>query len=341
MAGSALAGHPPWRQGIVLVVALPIVVIAAAWAFAWPAGRIAPRDLPVGLVATGSARQNVVAGLHKAQPGGFDLRPYPDEPAARAAIRDRDVYGAFVATPTGITVLTASAASPTVAQLLATAGQRVAAHAPGSGRPGTVVRARTVDIVPAAPGDPRGVVLSSALLPLTICSIMIAAAVAVLVGFRPAWRQLLALAAVSAVAGAGAYVIAQSFLGALPREHLATWGAMALIVLAISATTAGLYSLIGTAGLGLSAVLMVFIGNPFSGVTSAPPLLPNAVHDIGQRLPPGAGADLLRSTAYFGGNGAAGHLTVILSWIAFGLGAVVVGQHTSRRFAGHPERASR
>jgi hypothetical protein len=144
--------------------------------------------------------------------------------------------------------------------------------------------------------------------------------------------------AVSALVAFGAYLIAQTFLGALPHQHFATWADIALTVLAISATTAGLYALIGTAGLALSAALMVFVGNPFSGATSAPDLLPDAVHHLGQWLPPGAGANLLRSSAYFGGNGAGGHLTVILLWVAFGLGAIAVGQHTSTRFAGHPER---
>ena len=80
---------------------------------------------------------------------------------------------------------------------------------------------------------------------------------------------------------------------------------------------------------------MVFVGNPFSGATSAPPLLPGAVRDIGQWLPPGAGASLLRDVTYFGGNGAAGPLGVILLWVGVGLGAVAIGQHTSVRFAGH------
>jgi hypothetical protein len=172
-------------------------------------------------------------------------------------------------------------------------------------------------------------VLSSALLPLTICSILLAVAVALVIGFRPAWRQALALTVVTGVAGLGAYLIAQPLLGALPHQHVATWGALVVTLLAISTTTAGLIALAGVAGLAVCAALMVFVGNPFSGVTSAPELLPDAVRHIGQWLPPGAGANLLRSTAYFNGNGAAGHLTILLLWTAFGLGAIVIGHHTS------------
>jgi hypothetical protein len=168
---------------------------------------------------------------------------------------------------------------------------------------------------------------------MTICGVIMASVIGLVLGFRPAWRQIMALIVVSAAAGLGAYLIAQGFLGALPHEAVATWAALSLIVLAIGATTAGLIALIGAAGLGLGILLMIFIGNPFSGVTSAPALLPAPVGTIGQWLPPGAGASLLRSTAYFGGHGAAGHLTVLLVWIVLGMVAIVAGHHAPVRFA--------
>jgi hypothetical protein len=317
-----LAAHPPWRQLTIIAVLLPLMIVLAVLAFAWPAARIAPRDLPVGIVGTGRASEQVLTGLDRSDPGGFDVRRYADEASARAAIQHRDIYGAFAVSRGGITVLEASAASPSVAQLLSTVGQHL-----GSSRPAVS------DVVPLSAGDPRGLVLPSALLPMTICGVIMASVIGLVLGFRPAWRQIMALIVVSAAAGLGAYLIAQGFLGALPHEAVATWAALSLIVLAIGATTAGLIALIGAAGLGLGILLMIFIGNPFSGVTSAPELLPAPVGAIGQWLPPGAGASLLRSTAYFGGHGAAGHLTVLLVWIAAGLAAIVAGHHAPVRFA--------
>jgi hypothetical protein len=169
--------------------------------------------------------------------------------------------------------------------------------------------------------------------PLSISSVITAAVIALLLGFRPAWRQFMALAIVSAAAGLGAYLIAQGFLGVLPHEHLATWGVLSLTVFAMGATTAGLVALVGAAGLGLSAALMVFVGNACSGNTSAPQLLPAAVGHIGQWIPPGAAANLLRSTAYFNGNGASGHLYVLITWSVLGLAAIVLGHHAPVRFA--------
>jgi hypothetical protein len=317
-----LAAHPPWRQLTIIAVLLPLMIVLAVLAFAWPAARIAPRDLPVGIVGTS---EPVLAGLHRSDPGGFDVRLFADEASARAAIQHRDIYGAFAVSRGGITVLEASAASPSVAQLLSTVGQHLAA----SGSRPLVVD----DVVPLSAGDPRGLVLPSALLPMSICGVIMASVIGLVLGFRPAWRQIMALIVVSATAGLGAYLIAQGFLGALPHEAVATWAALSLIVLAIGATTAGLIALIGAAGLGLGILVMIFIGNPFSGVTSAPELLPAPVGAIGQWLPPGAGASLLRSTAYFGGHGAVGHLTVLLVWIAAGLAAIVAGHHAPVRFA--------
>ncbi len=327
-----LAAHPPWRQVAIVSVALPMAIVLAVLAFAWPAARIAPRELPVGVVATSASTQQVMQALEKVEPG-FDLHRYSDAAAARVAIQNRYVYGAFVIGTNQVTVLEASAASPSVAQLLSTVGAQLAK---GSNSAFT-----STDVVPTSIHDPRGLVLSSAILPLTICSIIIAAIAAVVVGLRPAWRQLLALSVISAVAGVGIYLIAQTFLGALPGNAIATAATLMLMIFAISSTTAGLVALIGPVGLGIIAVLMVFVGNPFSGATSAPELLPAAVDHLGQWLPPGAGVNLLRSTAYFNGHGAAPHLGVLVIWAIGGVVAIIAGHHTSTRFAAHPSHLNR
>ncbi|MFF7189418.1 ABC transporter permease [Streptomyces sp. NPDC008222] len=342
-----LAGNQSWCRAAIMAVASPLVISLAVMAYAWPAARIAPRNLPVGIVGTSTASQGAVEGLAHSKPGSFDFHFYPDEASARSAIRERDVYGAFVVTLGSLTVLESTAASPTVAQLLGKTGRQLAARASKAaadraassarsarskrGRAGAEkpaqIRARTVDVVQTSADDPRGVVFSSALLPLTICSIMIALVIAMSLRLR--MSRLMALIVVSGAAALGVYVVAQGFLGAMPHNHLATWASLALTILAISATTAGAVALVGSAGLGLSAALMVFVGNPFSGSTSAPELLPKAVDDIGQWLPPGAGASLVRGTAYFNGHDSAGHIAVLTLWSVLGLAAVLFGHRMS------------
>jgi hypothetical protein len=324
MPDNPLVRHPPWRQLLIVSVIVPVVITLAVMAFAWPAARIQPRDLPVGVVGTSVATERVVQGLDRGQPGGFDLHLYADDAAARSAIEHRDVYGAFEVTPGGFTVLTATAASPSVAQLLTTVAQKTA-------RQVQATSFTAVDVVPSSPDDPRLATFTSMMTPLVLGGEILAVIIAVLIGFRPALRQLLSLGIVSAVTGLGVFLVAQTYLGALPGDHLATLGSLALTLFALSATTAGLATLVGPAGVTVGAAVMVFVGNPFSGITSAPELLPKAVARLGQLMPPGAGSNLLRSTAYFDGNGAAIHVVVLAAWSVFGIIAIVEGHRRARR----------
>lgn len=372
-----LSGHQTWREVAIAAVVLPIVITLAVMTFAWPAGRISPRDVPVGIVGTGPASQHAVEKLTQQKPGAFDFRLYPDQHAARSAIRNRDVYGAFAVSGHGITVLKATAASPSVAQLLTDVGQQLAdrasaqaaarqkaaeqkaaeqkaadqkaggAHSPakahqqaaaqqgaaGAASPVKIL-AKSVDVVPVAADDPRGVVFSSSVFPLTICGIMIGAFVTMARGLARPRHRVLTLLVACAVAALGVYAVAQRFLGALPHNHVATWAILTLDLLSVSATAAGAIRLLGPAGLGLSAALMVFVGNAFSGATSAPEMLPKGVDHVGQWLPPGAGAGLLRDITYFDGNADAGHLAVLVLWTVCGLTAVMCGHWVIREGRG-------
>jgi hypothetical protein len=323
MPPNPLARHAPWRQIVILAVCLPILLGLALLAFLWPAARTAPRGLPIGVAGSGPAVARTGAGLAR---HGFAVTSYPDKPAAVAAIRDRDVYGAVLPGAGGTTVLVASAASPAVATQFAD----VASAAPG--------QVHVDDVVPLASGDPRGTVLASAVLPLVLGSEIVAVAVAVLAGMRPAARQIAALAAGAVTTALAAYAIEQWWLGALPGGGAATWAVLALAVFAISATTTGMYELIGLAGIGLTAAAMIFLGNAFSGVTSAPELLPTPAGAIGRWLPPGAAGNLLRSTAYFSGHGGAQPLIALAAWSVFGMAAITVGHLRKRRATPGPGR---
>src|ERR1700722_16296985 len=233
--GNTLTEFLPWRRLLVVSVMLALIAVLVILAFAGPAARIGPRDLPIGVVGASPATQQAVAGLTRSEPGGFSIRPYAGEAAARSAIGDRDIYGAFVVSPGRLTVLEASAASPAVAQLLTAAGQQIAgpppAHAAAAAQPRPAIQVKSVDIAATSASDPRGLVLGAVPLPLTIFGVMMAAAVMLVARFRPAWRQLVALVVVSAVAGLGAYLIVQGFLGALPGEHAFTWASLFLTLL--------------------------------------------------------------------------------------------------------------
>jgi hypothetical protein len=307
----ALGHRPsPW----IAVLAVPVIVAIALSTFAWSAANLEPRDLPLGVAGPAEATGPIETMLAERN-GAFDVHRYADVAAATKAIEDREVYGALVAAPDGQTLLIASAASPTVAGLLSE-------NLAGS-------QARVMDVVPADPDDPRGVAFASMILPLVLAGI-IGGVIVSLLG-RPGLKQAGILVATAAACGLVTIVMVQGWLGIIEGPWLLNAGVIALAVLAIASVIAGLNALIGPAGIALGALLIVFVGNPWSGVASAPELLPQAAGFTGQLLPPGAGGNLLRNAAFFDGAGGGGQLAVLLVWTALGLGAIMAGAAMQRR----------
>lgn len=317
----------PARRMIAVMVLIPVVVALALWAFAWPAARTAPRDLPVGVAGPATAAAAVEDGLTR-HAGAFDVHRFDDAAAARDAIEDRVVYGAVVAGAQGTELLVAPAASPVVAQLLREA---VASGAP-AGAP-----VKVTEVVSLPEGDPRGSALAASVLPIGLAGVA-AGALVTLTGLRGA-RAAATLLGAATLVGLTAAALAHSWLGVLDGNWWAEAGALGLTVLAVGAAVAGLAALLGTPGVGLGALLMVLIGNPFAGAASAPELLPEPAGTLGQWLPPGAGTSLLRSVSYFDGRAAGGAVLTLTLWAALGLTAVLVGSRLRARSASAPPAA--
>lgn len=284
-------------------------------AFTWPPSELEPRSLPL-VVAAPDEQAGQIEGMLAAEGGtdAFDVSVVADRDAAIAAIEDREAYGAIVAGPDGMELLTSTAASPTVAQLLT---QSVSAPAPD----GTTGPAPTVtDVVPTSEDDPRGSVFHAGALPLALGGIIVGAATSIALGST---RDR--LAAVLGVAAAGGLALAgvlQGWLGAIEGSYWANAGVVALGILAVALPIVGLRHLMGIAGIGVVAALVLLAGNPLSGVTSAPELLP--LGWLGQLLPPGATGTALRGTSYFDGAGVGVPLLVLACWAVAGLALALV-----------------
>jgi hypothetical protein len=324
---ASLAARPPAALAVILPLALAAVLALLVTAFAWPASRIAPRDVPVGLAGPQPAVDALAARIAAERPGALELHRYADEAIARAAIADRDVYGAIVLPPDEPRVLVASAGSPAVAQLLAQIGQGAAGATDGQPAP-------VEDVVAAPEQDPRGTGLAATILPLVLAA-MVAAAALTLTVSHLGWRMV-GLALFALVAGVTATAIVQLWLGALDGPFWGNAGVLALTLLAVGGLLAGLGAAFGRVGLGAGAAIVLLLGNPLSGIASAPELLPQPWGEIGQFLPPGAGGTLLRSVAFFDGAASAAPLAVLSGWVALGLAlflAAGVRSARSRRLA--------
>jgi hypothetical protein len=288
------------------ILVAPLVAALVLALFAWPSARLEPRDLPVGVAGSPAAVEKVEQGL-LADEGAFEVHRYYTEAAARAAVEDREVYGAFVAGPAGAKVLTASGASPMVAQQLT--------HAASAGGSAVVVE----DV---APSSPAGTGLPSSVLPLVLAGILVGV-VASAAASGPLRRTGLVVTG-SILAGLAATAIVQGWLDIVGGDWVANAAVLSLLVMSIATVVTGFERLLGRAGVALAAITMVFVGNPFSGAGSAPELLPEPAGWLGQLLPPGAGANLLRSTGFFDGAGAEGHVLVLLAWTLVGLVALAL-----------------
>ncbi|MEU8590475.1 ABC transporter permease [Streptomyces sp. NPDC048664] len=310
------------RRVVAIVVLIPALVALALWSFAWPAARTAPHHLPLGVAGPPAAAAQAEQGLTRHE-GAFEIHRYADEAAARDAIEHRTVYGAVVVTARGPELLTASAAGPVVAQALQQAVTRQAASE------GSPVRVRTVDVVAAPPTDPRGSALAASVLPMAMVGIGAGAAVTLL-GLRGR-RAVTALVGASALVGVVAAAIADSWLGVVTGDWWVETGALGLSTLAVGAAVAGVAALAGQRGVALVSLVVMLLGNPFSGAASAPQMLPEPVGTIGQWLPPGAGASLLRSVAFFDGAAASGPALTLAWWAVIGLGLVLLGSTLPRR----------
>jgi hypothetical protein len=334
----------PAVRAIMIASAVTVVLgLLVTW-FAWPAKELEPRGLPVVVAGPAPAAQALAQRLEAARPGAFDVTTVADAAAADAALRDREAYAAFVlgaaglggptaepgtsegaATPGGISLHIASAASPTVSALLTQATQQLAG-------PGQAVA--VVDVVPGSPDDPRGAGFASGFLPLVLAGMVVGILLAVLVESKLA--RLIGLLTFAPLAGlVGAGVMAG--LGVTDGAYLSTAAAVTLLALAVSATVAGLASLLGPGGIGLGVLVVFLFGNPIAGVNAAPELLPRPWGLIGQLLPPGAGAQLVRSAAFFDWAGSAAALWTLVVWALGGLALLWFGR---ARIAGHTAPAA-
>jgi len=317
-----------------IIVVLTVVLAIVAIAFALPAARSKPHDVPIGAagpMAAGSEPGTPPLGrgvadiLEQHAPGAFRITYYPGEAALRDAIRNRDVYGgisfgaghnvAGQATPEGRTLLIATGGSPMVAQMLTQLGNGISQQ--------TGLPLRTEDLAPPTADDPRGAGLVASALPITLAGLLPAVAL-VLLFKREVWTRFTAAVVFAAVAGTGIAALMRYVFGSIDRNVWGVAAGLTLGLLAAGLSMLGLGSLFGRFGLAIGALLALLLGNPLSGLSSAPEMLPTGWGTLGQWLPQGANATLLRSTAFFDGGGATTAIAVLTCWAIAGVALIVV-----------------
>ncbi|AXK33758.1 hypothetical protein DVA86_14940 [Streptomyces armeniacus] len=309
-----------WKKLVTIVIGMTALLIVLLTAFAMPAVNSGPHDIPIAVAGDPADAGELSAQLSDDHPGAYSVTTVAGTDDARELILDREVYGAVDLTGTETTMLLASAASSAVAADLTSLAREL-------GKDGTTP-VKVDDIRPFPDDDPNGAGLSAGALPVALGGWM--AAVVLLMTVRGARYQACGAAGVAIGGGLGLTAMMQYGFGTLDGNYWLTAIGAALGVSAAAWTILGLRTLLGGPGLALGAVTLILLGNPLSGMSTAPELLPAGWGTLGQLLPPGATGSLLRSLAYFDGSGAATPLAVLSCWT---LGGAAMFAYGSRRAA--------
>jgi hypothetical protein len=304
------------RRAVAVMLALTAGLSLVLALFVGVAVNSGPNGVRLALVGPSPAVQQIETALTRsAGPDAFDVSVVGDEASARAALQDRTVDGAVVVGSTGPTVLTASAGSPAIAQLLTAAADRLAEP--------TGARAAVVDVVALPATDSRGLGLAAGSFPMIIAGLALGAASALaLRGRRSVLSTVLGGAAAIGVSFAGVL----TWLGASGGHFWAEAAAITLTIGTSALVVAGAIRVLGAAGTGLAALLLMIVGNPLSGIQNSPRLLPSPWGEFGQWLPTGAGGTLVRTVSYFPQASITAPLVVLLLWAGLGALGVVLGR---------------
>ena len=181
---------------------------------------------------------------------------------------------------------------------------------------------KTEDLAPPAVDDPRGAGLAASALPITLAGLLPAVAL-VFALKREVWTRFAAVVIFAGLAGVSIAALLRYVLGSIDANFWGVAGGLTLGVLAAGLSMLGLGSLFGRVGLVLGALTALLLGNPLSGLTSAPEMLPAGWGQLGQWLPQGANATLLRSTAFFDGAGGTLPIVVLTCWSLIGVALIV------------------
>ena len=138
--------------------------------------------------------------------------------------------------------------------------------------------------------------------------------------------------ALGVAAGLVTALVTNILVGPYPSHFFAVWGVATLFVFAIALPIAAFEVIFGIAGSAIGWILFLVIGNPASGGSSAPELLPGFWRTLSQLLPPGAGVTSLRDVVYFNGHGSF-HALIVLAVYAVGGAVAMIARRLRARAA--------
>ncbi|MDK7742195.1 hypothetical protein [Helcobacillus massiliensis] len=338
---STIATGSRWGRvwGIVSVAAVALTLLAVA--FVWPSAEGEADGISVAV----TGQPEAVEGFVEAAEGGLgevvDIVVVDDRDAAVAGIKQREFIGALVLGEEP-EVLTASANGQVPAAFMTemasqvqinaseqmyagVTGQLQEALVSGEGDPVAMLNqlpeslpaVQVTDVVPYSEGDPNGVGLTTAGIPLTVGTLLASILIAFTVAGR--WQRISAVLGLGVGGGLLLTLVLGTWLQIYPGPFGLVWAALSLSLTATSTLFVGLHGLLGRAGLGVAAAVTLFAAMPWAAFAVPYQLLPAGLGYIGQWLIPGATTTLTRTVSYFPDASARTSWWALAIWAAGGL----------------------
>ena len=318
--------HPPRdhfaiRNVALAMIGLLLVVVAMLASYS---GAFAKPTLHHMAVAV-AAPQQVIDGIRGQD--ALAVNEVGDAGAARQQVYERKADAAFVVAPNGeLTIYVAGGGGRSVAAVAETVGRSIAAKAG--------LTASVEDVAPPSAGDPSGTVEFYAIIFISIGATVGATVVGRFMGTvrRPVTLALrtMTLAGYSALLAAGVTLYVDVILGALTGHTWQVFGVLWLYAMAVGGAVTGVAAAFGTVASLALTLFLVIIGNAAAAGPVGRPLLSGFYSTFTTIVPQGSGVSLLRSVAYFGGNGAQTPLTTLGIWGAAGCVLAIVATVAAR-----------
>jgi hypothetical protein len=327
--------HTKWGFSVLFGVAGSIVVGLVVLAFVWPIATASAKNLPIAIAGPSTSVAAVEKAIDAKAAGVISFQEVADRDAATAKIEKRDVYGAIIlpsARGASPEVLTASASSTVVTQLLTGIGTQLQAQlvqqVAAAGGDASKVAVTVTDVVPLASTDKNGSGLTAASFPLVLGGILGGILVSFLV--VGVLRRLLALVIYGVAAGFVVALVLQTLFGILQGDFVINAFALGLAMLATASVITGFNSLLGSPGIGVGSVITMLIGNPISAASLPVQFLAQPWGDVGQYFVPGAASALVRDLSYFPQVDLGRYWLTLAIWSVAGLVLSVAGHFRSR-----------
>lgn len=322
-----------YRRLLLAVVVLGALVQLGLGSFYLGVGHSpSPRNVPIGIVGPAAQTEKLTAAVEA--DGKFDARAYESMDALRGAISRREIDGGLELTQQGIVPVVASAGGA----LPATALKAVASQANVENK---LPQTLPVDVVELSDDDINGASIGYILQVISLGGSIASLGLGRLMprvpqSLRRGLGHVAALVAYAAVSSAIVLLFSWFYGVGSSADQWRLFGTYTLISLAIAGSTAGLVTLFGPIG-SLAGGFYFLIGATLSGASIPWNFLPTFWAKLGEWLPTGGGAQLVRNSLYFPDAGCGSALVCLALYAGLGTLTVLIwnmmGNRSSRTSA--------